>query len=392
MHAGLLLILSGNTYLSNGKEIRVVNRIAGSEGVVIIYDNHSNAIQEIMKRRSFLTQIGVGTLGTGIGLSACQQTSVNKIPEHTGIFRAFSTSGHQVSFYVEGLKEPVKILHVTDTHLFLDDKRGEAFTPYSGRMAKAYNQTKHWRTGEDTNPEKAFEETVAFAKESNVDLLALSGDIFSFPSEAAVEWVLEKLEKSGLDYLYTTGNHDWHYEGMEGSSHDLRAEWSGKRLRSLFQGNDLLMAAKEIKGITFLSIDNSTYEITEAQLSFLRKHIQSGKPLVLLVHIPFFAPGRSIGYGCGHPDWGWDSDNGFEIERRERWPKSGHTEVTLSFRREVFAAPNMLGIFAGHVHRQTIDQINGIPQFLTAPNATGAFRELDFHPISERDLVFLTKG
>jgi len=27
-------------------------------------------------------------------------------------------------------------------------------------------------------------------------------------------------------------------------------------------------------------------------------------PLVLLVHIPLYAPGKSISFGCGNPNWG----------------------------------------------------------------------------------------
>ncbi len=333
-----------------------------------------------------------GTLGLGIGMSSVQPAvGRTKSVDTSSIARTLSLTGNQVLYHVQGIKQPIKVLHVTDTHLFLDDARGEAYSQYSGRMAKAYNQTAHWKTGNPTDPERAFEETLAIAKELDVDLLGLSGDIFSFPSEAAVEWVMERLEKSGLNYLYTTGNHDWHYEGMEGTSHALRATWSEKRLKPLFQGNNPLMAAQEIKGITFLSMDNSNYEITSEQLDFFTKHRQAGKPIVLLVHIPFYAPGRPVGFGCGHPDWGWEVDKNYELEGRVRWPKEGHTEVTKAFHQEVFNSPNLLGVFAGHVHRQTVDQISGIPQFVTAPNATGAFMELDFLPMEERDLALFSQ-
>ncbi|WP_209329480.1 metallophosphoesterase family protein [Lunatimonas salinarum] len=337
-----------------------------------------------MQRRGFITRIAGGALGLGLGTRAAYALAPHgprSFREAKPIKRTVSITGHQVTIYVEGLREEVKILHVTDTHLFRDDERGLPYTRYSARMAKAYNQTTHWQSGEATHPEAAFVETLAHAKEWNADLVGLSGDIFSFPSEAAVDWVMERLQSSGLDYLYTTGNHDWHYEGMEGSIHALRAEWSEKRLKRLFQGNDPLMAVREIKGITVLSLDNSTYEITAEQLAFFRSQVQTGNPLILLVHIPLYAPGRSVGYGCGHPDWGWEVDRNHELEGRVRWPKSGHTRETMDFHREVFGAPNLLGVFAGHVHRQTVDMIQGIPQLVTAPNATGAFIELNILPL-----------
>ena len=99
-----------------------------------------------------------------------------------------------------------------------------------------------------------------------------------------------------------------------------------------------------------------------------------------MVHIPLFAPGRPTGYGCGHPDWSAKTDRNHELERRPKWPESGHTAVTMDFHREVFAATNLLGVFAGHIHRQSIDVMNGIPQFVTNANATGAFMDVEFLP------------
>jgi hypothetical protein len=260
----------------------------------------------------------------------------------------------------------------------MDDKRGDMFKQYSQRMAKAYNTAKHFRTGEDTNPVNSFEEVLEMAIMKKIDLLALTGDIFSFPSEAAVEWVYKKITEAGIPYLYIAGNHDWHYEGMEGSSNLLREIWTMKRLRLLYQGNDPLMASYKVGDINVLAIDNSTYEILPDQLEFFRKHVRAGKPIILMMHIPLYAPGRSMGYGCGNPGWGAKSDRGYETERRQKWPETGHTKVTMDFIDEVFTAPNLLGIFAGHVHQQTIDIVEGIPQFCTKANATGAYLEINF--------------
>ncbi|EON76762.1 hypothetical protein ADIS_2761 [Lunatimonas lonarensis] len=335
-----------------------------------------------MLRRGFISRTLGGLVGLGLGSTLVQaETPSAYRPKQDGLRRTVSTNGHQIAIYVEGQRETAKILHVTDTHLFRDDERGLPYTRYSARMAKAYNQTTHWQSGASINPEIAFEETLAIANEKKIDLLGLSGDIFSFPSQAAVEWVLERLQSSGLDFLYTTGNHDWHYEGMEGSLDELRREWSEKRLKPLFQGAHPLMSVRDIKGIKVLSMDNSTYEINEAQLEFFRQQVASDKPLILLVHIPLYAPGRSVGYGCGHPDWGWEADRNHELEGRRRWPKEGHTATTRAFYQEVFQAPNLLGVFAGHVHRQTADIVHGIPQFVTAPNTTAAYLELDILPL-----------
>ncbi len=138
------------------------------------------------------------------------------------------------------------------------------------------------------------------------------------------------------------------------------------------------MTVNEMNGVRFVMLDNSTYEILPEQLQFFREQVKTQKPLVLFIHIPLYVPGRTMGFGCGHPQWGWETDRGYEVERRDRWPKSGHTSTTLDFHKEVFASPNLLGIFAGHTHKQSLDVVNGIPQFVTDPNAAGGFMEIEF--------------
>jgi hypothetical protein len=293
---------------------------------------------------------------------------------------AFSLEGNRVRLNCQGLDRAFSTVMIADTHLFRDDERGEPFRQFSGRMAKAYNQTKHFQTGAATNPELGFAGALEAAAKAKAEFLALVGDIVSFPSEAAVEWTLAQVRAAGLPWLYTAGNHDWHYEGMESSLDALRATWSQRRLAPLYSGGSRLMSVNEIRGVNLVALDNSTNEILPEQLEFFRTQVATGRPLVLFVHIPLYVAGRSLGFGCGHPDWGAHSDKGYELERRVKWRAGGHTAVTLDFHREVFAAPNLLGIFAGHTHRASLDVVNGIPQFVTDANATGAFLQLDFVP------------
>ena len=172
----------------------------------------------------------------------------------------FAIDANRVRFYNAGVRNPFSILMIADTHLFTDDARGERYQQYSGRMAKAYNHTKNFQTGEPTFPAECFQQSLDVAKKEGVSLVALIGDIMSFPSEAAVEWVSEKMKMSGLPYLYVAGNHDWHYEGMAGSLESLRNTWIHQRLLPLYQNDNPLMTVREINGIRLVAIDNSNYE------------------------------------------------------------------------------------------------------------------------------------
>lgn len=330
-----------------------------------------------IERRDFLAAGTIATVGGFITQHAVAESKSSVFPRGS-----FAVDANQVRFFTPAVSKPIRVLVAADTHLFADDERGKPYREFSGRMAAAYNQTEHFQTGEATNPNKSFERILERAKEKEVDMLALVGDIFSFPSEAAIDWVGEKLNDSGLRYFYVAGNHDWHYEGMPGTLEELRATWIDKRLKPLYQRHDPLMAAYDVGEVRFLAIDNSHYQILPKQLDFFRSQVATGKPLVLTLHIPLFAPGRSMGFGCGNPDWGSKMDRNFELERRPRWPETGHTEATLSFHREVFAASNVLGVFAGHIHRNSVDVINGIPQFVTDDNASGAYLDVEFLPVA----------
>lgn len=330
-----------------------------------------------MTRRQFVV--------AAVPAAACVAAPVMRSADSTatGTLRgSFALDGTRVRIFTPAVRKPVRLLMVADTHLFRDDERGAPFVGFSGRMARAYNQTRHFATGEPTTPEASFTAALERAGEWRPGLLALVGDIVSFPSEAAVEWVVRKLASTGLAYQYTAGNHDWHYEGMVGSAAELRAYWSRERLAPLHQGKDPLMSVREVGGVRIVMLDNSDYEILPEQLEFFRKEVRTGKPLLLMVHIPLYAPGRSLGFGCGHPEWGGATDRNFALERRERWRATGHTEVTRAFHREAFGAANLLGVFAGHVHRPSLDLVNGIPQVVTEANAVGAWLEIEVLPVA----------
>ena len=221
-----------------------------------------------MKRRLFFKNAASASLGLGLTKYTPSETTNNS--SEKDIQFCVTVEENKLHFFSDVIKEPIKIVHIADTHLFRDDERGVPYRKYSGRMAKAYNETRHFKTDELTNPELAFEAALNFAKESQADLITLIGDIFSFPSEAAIEWVQALLKEVDIPYIYVAGNHDWHYEGMEGPLEDLRDTWINKRLLSLYQGNHPLMAAYDVKGIRFLAIDNSTYQINDDQLPFFK--------------------------------------------------------------------------------------------------------------------------
>ena len=244
--------------------------------------------------------------------------------------------------------------------------------PSTIRLHDAYVSDKHYQTGQPLTSLESFENLLTTAKEKKIDLIFLTGDIINYPSETAVRAVLERLETTGIPFLYTAGNHDWYYEGMEGSADFLRETWVEQRLKPLYRAADPMCSATLFHGVNMVCIDDSTYRITERQLEFYRKQKSKPEPLVLLMHIPLYMPTLSFG-SCGHPEWGEATDRNYIIERRERWPTEGCGKATLDFVQEVFSTPNLIGIFTGHYHGSQVIVSGGGVQLYYAGCRTRMF-------------------
>lgn len=296
-------------------------------------------------------------------------------PPEAGV--SFASLKESLRFTMPSYKGACRFMVVGDSHLTIDDARGEPFKEYSGRMSKPYRSALHFRTGRPIASPDGFEYALAQAQKMKVDFLALVGDIVSFPSEAGVEYVRKRLDASGLNWMYISGNHDWHYEGLPGTEMELRAEWTKKRLAPLYQGADPMMASRVVKGIRFVFIDNSLYEILPEQLAFWKQEAAKGEPVALMMHIPLYMPGYGPREaGCAHPEWGAKVDPHWKIERRPQWPEAGHTQTTFAFRETVFSTPNLLGVFVGHDHCHMFAFDRGHVQCVTAANADGSFLDV----------------
>lgn len=250
--------------------------------------------------------------------------------------KTFSFDGKVVRIPFPGVEKTLNALVVGDTHFALHDERDNAYAGCYKRMA-AYKTQK-----------EPFQKMLAQAKADKIDLLMLVGDIISFPTLANVEFVKSQLDACGLPWMYTAGNHDWHFEGLPGKDLALRGDWIAKRLLPFYQGENPLMYSRMVNGVRIVAIDNSAYHILPEQVAFWKTEAAKGAPTVLMMHIPFWHEGWDV-TTCACPAWGAAADPYHEIERRELWAKK-LTPATFEFRRAVFSTPNLAGIFTGHEH------------------------------------------
>ena len=269
---------------------------------------------------------------------------------------------------VEGLNQTIRMLHVTDSHIALiDDRDAEHIEACTGACERFESR------------EQIFDQLMEEAEESSLDLVALTGDIVHFPSQAGVESVVKSIDKVGVPALYTSGNHDWHYPGVEGRG-ELREAWWGA-LAPLHHGQ-AAYARHEIGGIQFLLVDDSIYQVNEEQTVFVDTHLANGMPTVLLTHIPLSLPTLreptlerfDAPILIADPEWGPES--------RDRWGTGEDLSPTLEFARTLVRTENLVAVFCGHIHFAHADSINlNAVQYVGAPGFDANSRLVEFRPL-----------
>ena len=307
------------------------------------------------------------TAGSG---SSNQMSSTNEFDDY------------HATIHGAGISEQLTVMHISDSHISSIDSVESAFYKFSARMDKAYPNPNHYLSGTPGLKTDYFQEIIQKAKESDAGLIVLTGDIVNNPSKSSVSFIYKELEQSGIEFLYTSGNHDWHYEGMEGTADELREMWINESLFPLYKDRNPLYYSTEIAGINFVGIDNSTYQITEPQLEFFKSELKKNLSTVLFCHIPIY-PGTAGEHvsTCGDPRWGYDTDRNFEIERRLRWSENGNLPSTIKFVELVKSSPNLIAVLTGHTHRSQIDTLRAdLYQYRARAAYSGAHRLVTFKP------------
>lgn len=269
-----------------------------------------------------------------------------------------------------------KIMQISDLHFSDSELDDVGYEMYSKRMNNAYQHVRHYARDEDTKTIDLFDGMLKQAIDQNVEIIFLTGDIFNYPSKPAVALVLEKLQQTKIPFYYTSGNHDWHYEGMEGTLGALREKWINEALKPMYGINNPYFYATVKNDINMVVIDNSNYQITEDQYEFFLKESKKGLPIILFVHIPIYMKGLSVS-SCGHPEWGALSDKNYEIERREKWSVNGNTIWTKRFIDSIKSTSNLLCVFAGHHHENRVIFEHNIYQIISLPAYRGYSRIIE---------------
>ena len=264
-----------------------------------------------------------------------------------------------------GLEKPVKLLHVTDSHLCLADERD--------------NERKHAlaeRLG-DPNKEIYLNEQIEYA-EKNCDLLIHTGDLMDFVSYANVDKAREIVSNEHIFFI--AGNHD--YSQYVGEAWEDNAY----RMNSYMQmgyglGVPMFFNSRTVGGVNIVGIDNSYYLFAEWQLYRLKKEAEKGLPIVLAFHDPLFEQSlydyhfENVPGDCAYLV-GCDEEHLLRYSEF-RAVQQRPDEPTLRMIEYIKGEPLIKLILTGHLHFNYESNItDSLPQFVTGGGYDGEAREI----------------
>lgn len=264
-----------------------------------------------------------------------------------------------------GLEKPVKLLHVTDSHLCLADERD--------------NERKHALAERLGDPDKEIylNEQIEYA-EKNCDLLVHTGDLMDFVSYANVDRAREIVSNEHIFFI--AGNHD--YSQYVGEAWEDNAY----RMNSYMQmgyglGVPMFFNSRTVGGVNIVGIDNSYYLFAEWQLYRLKKEAEKGLPIVLAFHDPLFEQSlydyhfENVPGDCAYLV-GCDEEHLLRYSEF-RAVQQRPDEPTLRMIEYIKGEPLIKLILTGHLHFNYESNItDSLPQFVTGGGYDGEAREI----------------
>lgn len=188
---------------------------------------------------------------------------------------------------IPGISREYNLLFLTDTHIVLPEtEASQEIIDYSNQRLAQFTEENNIISSDQ------FLSWISSSNEWKLDALLLGGDIIDSPSPANISYLSDSLKQLEIPYIYALGNHDWTYpweymteKGKEEylpllSPYIVSAENS-------FSKNTTFHTL-ELDDFTIVAINNSDNQIPPEALEEYKKIAEKGKPILLLLHVPFY--------------------------------------------------------------------------------------------------------
>lgn len=185
---------------------------------------------------------------------------------------------------IPGISREYDLLFLTDTHIIIPETSEEIsqeIRDYSAQRLSEFAGESGYASSD------LFTALLSYANDTKPDALLLGGDIIDSPSPANMGFLENSLENLEVPYVYAPGNHDWTYpwEYMT----ETAANTYLMHL-SPYMGGNTAIHTLELEDFIIVAVDNSSNQIDPDALETYKSILEQGKPVLLLVHVPFYTP------------------------------------------------------------------------------------------------------
>lgn len=256
-----------------------------------------------------------------------------------------------------GLKQPVKILHITDVHLTYANEND---TPrHQALMEKRFDVFREEGEFPPFTPKEYLEQAIALAKEENA-LLVCTGDAIDILTYGNLE-VFKKII-DGEDMMFSPGGHEHQRRCVRTMEEPYPyRETARERLESEFPDFDLSFESRVIGGLNVITADSSMDYFSAETLEGLKREIERGLPMVVFTH-----------------DYIWDQYLNLDEPYH---PNVRLTAEDYRINRETIDLllhhPLVLATVSGHGHREEEQIIDGKTHYMTDGLFKGKARMLE---------------
>lgn len=254
-----------------------------------------------------------------------------------------------------GIEEPFKLLHISDTHLTrtdgndTDERRAFA----AGRRECLFKNT---------------DENVEFIKKYVAETgyqLIQTGDLIDFITPENLRVARDFAKETKM--LMIAGNHELHTcPNNIFSEDDFRVDLSHREetldgVQEWFC-NDIRFWCEERNGVLLVGIDTSDYQIKPHHFERLRTLAESGKPMILFMHIPLYSEELHKLASNAMLAIPTEIVSTFSEYRIFEQTADEDTVAAVAYIR---SCPQIKAVFAGHLHFDFESSEGEVKQFVT---------------------------